>query len=154
MAKDTQELTSEDVAILGGDAVTLALTEGADMPEPEDAEDISRSIALRILTAQTADGVFDTGGATPAQELLGVPIMVKAVRWNRSGLDGGPKVFAVIEGDNLQDGTAVIVTCSGRNVMAQLHRLNQLGSFPLAVKIVKAERPTAAGYTPLWLARA
>jgi hypothetical protein len=51
----------------------------------------------------------------------------------------------------LEDGSNVIVSCGGANVLAQLYRLVKDGRIPEAVTIEESRKPTAKGYRPLWI---
>lgn len=146
-----QELVTRDTA------VEAALTAGAELPElePQDAAAAGMEIAARILRAESVDEVFEQGGATPALEVIDVPLIVNGLRWNRSDYEGeGAKVYALIDATRADSGEELTITCGSRNVMAQLYRLDQLGALNTPVKIVRAERETARGFRPMWLARA
>jgi hypothetical protein len=133
------------------DLVEQSLVEGVELPELDDPDEIARQIIVRILKADDVEQVLEPAGALGARDLLGVPLEISAVRWQRSSLDGGPALFALIEAQRLDEGEPVVVTCGGRNVLAQLLRLAQLSAFPQVVRIVEAERETSRGYRPLWL---
>jgi hypothetical protein len=120
----------------------LTSVEAAVMDDPAA---ISAAIVANILQARTAEDVFGTNDVTPAEDVLGQRLTIRGVRWNRSRYDDGPTVYAMIDAVD-DDGEVLTISCSGRNVMAQLFRLNELGAFPAVCAIVQADRPTAAGY--------
>ena len=147
-------MASTDIAVIDHEAVTKALLDGIELPEVESGEDASRSIVARILASEDAETVLADSAATPAQEVLGRPLQVYGVRWLRSAYEEGPVVFALLDVADIESGERMTVSCGARNVMAQLLRLDQLGALPVAVVIRKADKATANGYYPLWLAKA
>lgn len=149
MSEPSTELVTVDL-----DAVRAALIDGIELPEADDPDLIARQIVLRILQADTPEKVLEPAATTSAQDILGVPIEVASVRWAKSSLEGGPPLFAIFEGQRLDEGEPVVVTCSGRNVMAQAVALTAQDAWPLTIKFVQAERQTSRGYRPLWLAPA
>lgn len=120
---------------------------------PASADAIALDIAKRILTAPDADSVLDQQELLEAKDRLGVPLTIRDVRWNGSSFAGGPGVYAVMDAVNHRTGEVELIACGGRNVMAQLYRLVQLRALPRDLMIVEAKKPTANGYTPLWLSK-
>jgi hypothetical protein len=113
-----------------------------------DPEEASRAIIRSILEA---DDPLVGLEVTPARELLGVPIMLCEVEWRNSDYsESGPGIFALMRGQ-LEDGSVVVVSCGGANVLAQLYRLARDGRLPEAVAIEEARKPTAKGHRPLWI---
>lgn len=117
----------------------------------DDPEQAAVAIAQEILNSQSAQDVLRSRETVPAAELLDIPIEVTTVRFNRSDFDQGPSLYALMRAIILETGEVVIVTCGGRNVLAQLYRLCQLEALPTRVRITRAKRATSAGYNPLWL---
>lgn len=119
------------------------------------SEDASKAIVARILSAEDEDAVFGMGEkATSADEVIGTPLFLRSVRFALSSYEVGPPVYALL--DVADDaGEKLTVSCGSRNVMAQVHQLDKLGKLPLAypVQIVRADRPTSAGFYPMWLRR-
>jgi hypothetical protein len=134
--------TSTDIVkVLQGDAV-MAIT---------DPDEAARAIVTRILSAQTADDVLRVAGTLGADDVLGQPMVVHDVRWMKSAFDEGAGAFGVITITRGDDGQAETLTCGSRNVMAQIARLAQLKALPKECKLVRSEKPTSAGFYPLWL---
>lgn len=118
-----------------------------------DPDQVSLEIIGRILKATSVDDVLGGGGATHARDFLDVPFTLTGVRFNRSDFgDNGPAFYALLEGAD-RNGEPVLVTCGARNVIAQAWKLRDMGSLPVQVEIQESERPTAAGYKVMWLAK-
>lgn len=120
----------------------------------QDPVEVARAIVQRILEAPDADAVLDQAAVEHARDVLGIPFTLRGARFQRSkfgGENGGPTLFAlldVVDGD----GAERIVTCGGRNVLAQIYRLLEGGWLPVQVTITEGSE-TAQGYRPLWLNR-
>jgi hypothetical protein len=119
----------------------------------EDPDAIALEIAKRILSATTADDVLAPQQTTPAEDVLGVPVEVRGVRWNPSAYNGGPGAYAVIDAVRVDTGEVLAISCGSRNVIVQLYRLVKLGALPRQVVIVRVSKPTSSGYYPMWLQR-
>lgn len=138
---------SEAFAAMAGESASLALSR-----EPVDPVEAQKEIVKRILAAESADQVLGGSDAIHARDVLDVPFELRGVRFLRSSFEGsGPGIFAVMDAVLVTSGEVVAITCGGLNVMAQAAKLAQLGSLPADVKIVESDRPTAAGYRPMWL---
>lgn len=134
--------TSTDIVkVLSGDAV-MAIT---------DPDEAARAIVTRILGAQTADDVLKVAGTLSADDVLDQPMVVHDVRWMKSAFEEGAGAFGVVTITRGEDGQAETLTCGGRNVLAQLARLAELKALPVKCKLTRADKPTSAGYYPLWL---
>jgi hypothetical protein len=148
MAKElaTPNLQTVELAILGEGEYTASV---------EDAEQIGKEIVYRIMSAESEDELFTQSATLSAKDLLGVPLLIKNVRWNTSRYgDEGPKVFAIIEAERMDNGDRELITCGSRNVMAQLLRAGQMGKLPMEVPLKFQENETASGYGALWLTKA
>ena len=126
---------------------------GDDTPEFVDPEQASRDIVMQILAAEDVDAVFDIAGTTPVNEILGKAIQIDKARAMRSAYDAGATMYLLLDVVDLETGESLKVTCGARNVMAQLYRITQVGRLPVKGRICQTDRPTAAGYYPLWLKR-
>lgn len=120
----------------------------------EDPEQVSRTIAERILSAGSVEEVLTPGEARHARELLDTPVTVHAVHFNQSDFEDGIGFYAVVDVTDTESGDTFAVTCGGRNVMAQLYQLARLNALPCDVRFTQARKPTRAGYWPLWLVKA
>ena len=129
---------------------------GGDQVDFLTSEDAAREIVARILDAQDFDAVLSTGSSTKAEDVLDVPFVLRDVRFQASGFEDGPPVYALIEAVDPETGETLTITCGSRNVMAQALRLKQLGALPTpkAVRIFRTDRPTASGFYPMWLGAA
>lgn len=116
-------------------------------------DEVTLDIIKRILRSADVDEVLEGASATHAEDMLGVPFALTDVRFNRSSFDGaGPAFYALLTGADAQ-GEKVTITCGARNVIAQAWKLKDMGALPVLVEIQQSERPTAAGYKPMWLAK-
>lgn len=126
---------------------------GDQMPEFVDPEQASRDIVRRILEAEDLDALFEQAGTIGCDDVLGKPLSFRDFRPMRSAFEEGAGMYFVVDAADLETGEQLVISCGARNVMAQLYRAKQLGALPLNAAIVKAPRPTANGYYPLWLER-
>lgn len=148
-------MSGSDIVVLDESAVADILM-GKDVAfaaQYEDPAEVQRQIVARILSAETADDVLKPQNTTAAEDMVGVPLHISAVRWMQSRVkDAAIPVFALIEGTRGDDGSSVIVTCGAVQVMAALLRLSSIGALTSQpVVITRKDTPTAAGYYPLWL---
>jgi hypothetical protein len=148
MAQDAIEIPPENVelAILGEGEVAIS---------EESAADMSKQIAYRILSAESEDAVLEQAATVGARDILGQPFLIRNVRWLQSKYgEGGPTVFSILEVEMGTDGSRELVTCGGRNVMAQIFQLAKLGKLPSKTPVKFRENETASGYGALWLEKA
>lgn len=124
---------------------------GQDEMEERDPEEGAMAIVARILSAETAEDVLAISQVVHAQDILGMPISIHRIKWQRGELEGSANCYAVITATNLQDDEKITITCGGINVMTQLVKLGMIGEFPYRARITKATKPTKRGYLPLWL---
>lgn len=143
---------STDLALREEAAVRKAIMEGGKLATIEDPLEIQRAIFARIMEAETPEEVFAQAGTTPWQDHIGRPFIVHAIRWLNSSYEEGAPVYALVEAADPETGEAVLLSCGGVNVMAQLLKLRGLDALPLAVKLMQAPKETAQGFRPLWLA--
>jgi hypothetical protein len=130
--------------------LTRYLSSSAAVAE-EDPEQVAFEIVQRILAATNVDEVLARRQVLSADDVLQIPITVTAVRWHRSAYDQRERMYAMVEASRTDNREPLLISCGGRNVMAQLWRLGELDAFPCALKFGKSEKPTANGYFPLWL---
>lgn len=122
-----------------------------DMMEQADPEESARAILARILMSGTAEEVLKSRDVTHAQDILGEPIMIESIKWQRSDHQQSSSCYVVMTAQSLNDQRPMIITCGGRNVMMQLLKLRMLDAFPVNVRIDKSTKPTSNGYYPLWM---
>lgn len=116
-----------------------------------DPEAIQREIMEQIWNATSDEELSLVGQATPWQDLIGVPVEITSFNWRKSQYDQGAKVFFVVRATRLDDGERLVLTTSGKNVIMALANIARRDAFPFRGQLLKAEKPTAAGYHPLWL---
>ena len=152
------------VEVIDGSPVGLATTDETDSMVAlindakskaiEDPEAVSKAITNRILEAETVADVLAPQEARHARELLDVPLRFVGLHFNQSDYEEGPGFYAICDCEDVESGDRFAVACGGRNVMAQLLRIYQLGGFPVDLKFTQARRPTRQGFWPLWLVEA
>lgn len=145
---------TKEVATREDAAIEAAIRDGVALPEVEEPEEVAKAIVSRILSAPDVESVFATFEATPGKELLGVPLLIRGVRWQRSSFEQGPVLYALLDAVRGDTGEGVTVTTSGRSVMAALYRFGELGAYPVKAKLEEARNPTPEGYKPLRLLKA
>lgn len=135
------------------DQIELAiLGEASDIPIMEDPEALSREIAARILSAESMDDVFSQGEVIHAKDVLGLPLLINGVRWQKSRYnEAGPQVYALIDATGPTGDDDMLITCGSRNVMAQLFWCWKRGQFPLPEPMMLVENETASGFGALWM---
>lgn len=116
-----------------------------------DPEAIQREIMEQIWNATSDEELLLVGKATPWQDLLGVPVEIRGFRWSKSQYDQGAKVFFVVQAIRLDNGEPVVLTTGGKNVIMALANIAKRDAFPFVGALQEAEKPTAAGFKPLWL---
>ena len=153
------------VALVGPtlDEIETSLVNGQDLEVRfQDPELAAQAIMLRILSAKTDEEAFTPTGTTSGRDLLGVPLEILAndsdnpLRAFPSQFEGeGPSFFIAFDAIRLDNGEKLTISTSSRNVLAALINGIRRGRFPeRTMKFIPAERPTRAGYIPLWLVKA
>lgn len=118
----------------------------------EDPQQISREILMQLLGAETDEELEQFGNAQGWGELEGVPVRIKGFTWRPSAYEEGAAVFVVVQGERLDTGEPVVLTCGGLNVMAQLANMARRGTLVGAIReIRRVDKATRQGYFPLYL---
>lgn len=116
-----------------------------------DPEKAQLDIVRRILASDSIEDVLKQQEAIHAKDVLDECINITGIRYMESDIkDSGPAFYMLVDCVT-PNGEPFAVTCGAVNVMAQLHRLNDLDAFPLLATIVEVGKPTKAGYKPMWL---
>lgn len=127
-----------------------AILDGEAIASYADPEVVSRAIVERIMGAETFDEAFRPQELAAWRDLLDVPVTVRSFHLNPSGFEGqGSSVYAVVDLVRMDDGEAATVTCGGRNVLAQLVKMLEMGWLDKPVRMIAKQ--TAEGYSALWL---
>lgn len=133
---------SELAKLLAGDAEIAII-------DPAKAQ---KAIADRIMAAETLDDVFDMSGSDASETILNRTFkLTETPQVHKSGFEKGPGAYMVITAVFDDTGEVKTFNCGGVNVMHQMAKLQEFGKLDLTLKIIKAEKPTASGYYPLWL---
>ena len=140
---------SETPIIRGDERVAAFLAAGRDsaVVDPQQAQ---YDIVRRILASDSIEDVLKQQEAIHARDVLGEALCVTGIRRMESSVgETGPDFYMLID-CVAPDGEPYAVTCGAVNVMAQLHKLEELDAFPLVLQLVEVGRPTKAGYKPMW----
>lgn len=137
----------------GNEDAILALLASMGEQVVDTADDVSMTIAERILRAETVDQLLAPQGTTHARDILGQTIVILDAHWMESTLEGdGPPVYAVL--DCLVGDEPTAVTCGARTVMIQVLKAKNAGWLPMTCMIEQSSQRTKSGYYPMWLAAA
>lgn len=108
----------------------------------------------KIFSATTVDDVLGgvAGEAIHAEDIIGVPLLITAVRFNASDVMNANALpaYAVME-TVTTSGESKVVTCGATTVMAQLYKLIVLSALPQPVFIRRSAKPTRNGFYPMHL---
>jgi hypothetical protein len=119
--------------------------------QEENGSDIAEAIAAAYLDATNVEDVLGGGtGTVAAEDVLGVELTLRGVRWIRSDFDG-PGYAAIMECVKTMTGEPVVVSCGARQVMVQLWKLIQLGALPVVVVIHEVGKAKQGRSAPLGL---
>lgn len=118
----------------------------------DDPDSISRSIIAQLLGADSDEALQDFGNATGWRELLDTPIELHGFRWRVSDYQEGAPIYFIVSGTRLDTGERVTLTTGSLNVLAQLSNMARRGTLVGGIwQLHEAEKPTKAGFKPLWL---
>lgn len=118
----------------------------------DDPDSISRSIIDQLLGADSDEALQDFGNAVGWRELLDVPVELHGFRWRVSDYAEGAPIYFIVSATRLDTGDRVTLTTGSLNVLAQLSNMARRGTLIGGVwQLHQAEKPTKAGFRPLWL---
>jgi hypothetical protein len=120
-------------------------------PEERDPEEAVNAILTRIAEVDSLEEIFSVIGATHAQDVLGLPLQVRGVKWQPGRFPDGCPIFAVVDVIRSDTRLPDVITCGGWTVVAQLERMRKLDLFPAVMAFTKSERETLSGYYPMQL---
>lgn len=125
---------------------------GAIVPEAEDPAITAMRIVEQVLTAETAEQIFDLGGSTSAQELVNVPFTIMDVQLRQSEVEGALPVYVLIDAQLSDSGERVPINSGAPRLMAQAWRAKQLDLLPIKVQVVEVAKAKPGQSAPLGLA--
>lgn len=150
----TKKAEAVEVVAITAEVALKALKDPSYQLPKAGAEDAVAGIIDRIMAATDAASVSDaaSAGTESWKDFLGVPFILKAVRFAESTFEEGPTVYALVDAID-EDGAPRLLTIGSTTALAQLVKLDTLGVFPTERPWVlhESERPTAAGFYPRWL---
>lgn len=154
-SKDVETKTQAALATAGDVHPIVATIMDSDLYE---AEADAFTMAARLLLAESADdllNVNEEGEVTHAEDVLGKPFMLHAVKFNPSSVEGGSEdfpLYAIMEVS--WNGEKDVMSCGGLNVCVAAYKLASSGWLPKMVKITRRTKATRAGFHPLNLVAA
>jgi hypothetical protein len=148
-------MPGKEVATPQGSAIEKvdAFFADIDLSEGEDPLEVQARIMAQILDAPTLDDAFSSGETLSAEDLIGVPLEVDRVSWQKSSYKQGLQYFAVAFAQRLDEGVPIIFTTGAGNIMALLRRCQLHDEFPVAFKMIRAEGESEDGNRPIRFAR-
>lgn len=118
----------------------------------DDPDSISRSIIAQLLAADSDEALQDFGNAVGWRELLEVPCELHGFNWRVSDYAEGAPIYFIVSATRLDTGERVTLTTGSLNVLAQLSNMARRGTLVGGIwQLHEADKPTKAGFKPLWL---
>lgn len=151
MQRFTGDLLDTTGAAGGVDKATLNFLTGLRDEVSMNSANAQLGIISQIINANDLDAVLTQTETVKAADVYGQPLEVHGVRYLVSDFGEGMGVYAAIDATHPFNGDRCVVTCGGANVIAQLWRIRELGSFPCKVAIEQRATPTKSGFRPLRL---
>lgn len=119
-----------------------------------DGDDTAAAWESILRDVMTADSVMDLladSEAIHAEDIVNRAIKVHGVEFRKSDFGGEMPFYAVMDVEFEHNGERAAVTIGARRALAQLMRADTKGWFPMTCRVIRSERPTAAGNYPMWL---
>lgn len=126
--------------------------QGTIVPEVEDPAITSMRIIEQVLSAESAEQLFDLGGSTSAQEFVNVPFTMHDVQLRQSEVEGALPVYVLIDAEHAESGERIPINSGAPRLMAQAWRAKQLDLLPLKVQVVEVAKAKPGQSAPLGLA--
>jgi hypothetical protein len=128
-----------------------AWLEAANLPEESDADEVTREILLRILSATSVEQALSPPAVVKADDMIDEAFMVEGIMWRRGEQDdGNVSRFATMQAVN-RDGERFVVNSGAKQVVVQLWVVEQLGGFPVWVRFRKLGNKRPGRSQPLGL---
>lgn len=147
---DDQEIAGTDVANPALGTVEAFKAHIAKLTKVED-EDVQGKILALILAADTPTDLLNAGSSIPAESIAGQSITVHAIRADESLLPDGQDFYLHVDASYNGNGRHFTFSTGSMDLTAKLVSADMRGWFPLRCRVERAERPTKAGYFPLFL---
>lgn len=139
-------------ALVKGTPARAVLAElAAGVPESDEDEDIGEVIIARILNAETIEDALTPSSAPGMRDIVDVPIVVHDIRRKNGGQNPEMGFYLLAAVEIQGTGEQAVMSTGATNVVAQLLKAYQLGSFPLACKILEVESKSNPGRMVQWL---
>jgi hypothetical protein len=132
--------------------LTTILAEVSTKPTSE-TKAAQNAIIMDVLSAETVEDVLADSSATPAEDVLDVPLKLNSVQYEKSDYAEGEPYYALLHVTRGDTGRDAVVSCGAQKVIAQALKLAQLSALPCEVVIRKAKKATRSGYFPLSLSK-
>lgn len=117
---------------------------------PQDEKAAADAIVQRILSAESVEDVLRASATQKAEDVcVGQLFTLHDVEFRESEYDGSP-AYALLHISRPGSPGIELVTCGGRNVLAQAHQLRRLGALPKGGLTMIANK-TRGGFETYWL---
>lgn len=133
---------------------TATLTDYMTRQAASDGDDTAaawESILRDVMTAESVMDLLNDDEAVHAEDIVNQTIRVHGVEWRKSDFGGEMPFYGVMDVEFPHSGERKAVTIGARRALAQLMRAETQRWFPMTCRVIRAERPTAAGNFPMWL---
>lgn len=110
---------------------------------------IIEQMAARFAQAETADEILDPFGTVKGQDMLNRPLWVTGCTFLDSDMAEGFPWYASLVVTDQETGRSRVVTVGGEKLVMTAAALSRQEMWPQAVKIVRSDKPTKAGFYPL-----
>lgn len=147
-APDNGAVARTEAAPVALHGATLAAFEAAITQVPDAGGDAFESIVGAIMAAGDVADLDAPWRSQGGSELLGVPIVVRAIRKLPASYGEGLPWFLVVDAAIAETGELVTFTTGSVTVVAQLVSAWAKGWYPLACTLVESERESARGFHP------
>lgn len=109
---------------------------------------ILEQLSERILNAESPDDILTPFDPQGMEDLLSTPIQIDGVGWLESDYSEGFPWYASLQVTRLDTGEESIRTVGGEQLMYQIAGFDMRDAWPQVVQVVKAAKPTKAGFYP------
>lgn len=108
-----------------------------ELPWAESGDEITDDIAMRILSAETAEEVLTLTEPIKFEYLVGRRIQVEGFVMRPSDLEDGIGAYALISYTDVDTGDSGITSSGASGILAALARMYQLGSIPFKCNVTE-----------------
>lgn len=118
---------------------------------PDAVDDDGSGIIAEILQATNLDGLNTSGTMDDSAKMIGRSLKITGLTKRASDLPDGLPFYLIVDYVDRHSGELGKFQTSATTIVAQLVKAQMLGLVPLIAHVVKADKPTKAGFYPHWL---